>query len=36
MFIDYIDEVKKILISNKLWNENYTILPNSKNSFIDS
>ena len=31
MLIDYIDEVKKILISNKLWNENYTILPNSKN-----
>ena len=31
MLINYINEVRKLLISKGLWNEAFTILPNSKN-----
>lgn len=30
MLINYINEVRKLLISNGLWNETFAILPNSK------
>ena len=31
MFEDYINEIKNLLINNNMWNDSYTILPNSKN-----
>lgn len=31
MLTNYIDEVKKILVLKDLWNDTFTIFPNSKN-----